>query len=513
MMHDLTDILKMRIPELRDKRLKPVVVAVIDTGVDATHELLRHKVDGAWIFQEEEGIIVPRELDHGANNDEAGHGTAVASIITRIAPNARILDYKVITSFLSGSGKAMIAGLKAAIESEAKIINMSLACIAKYRDEIASLLELAYQRHKIVVASKRNPGSSLNDQGFPAELATCISVDNQTYDFNPYYIEHIDKQPIEFAAHGESVLVAQNGGGYYRLTGTSFATPTVSGNVALLLGRYPSLELFEVKSILKYHSQRKNLLTPGPFNPNETSEPSHSQKGEGTFGSYICPHCKTLLHVHEAFQFVKCPKCKAVFPLNSGLDNTLFNDVIRTLDLYLPHRCVYHNALHAKEVISNAYVFSQRYPHLASREKRCLLTAALLHDYGFTKQYEGNEPIAAEYVAGYLPAYGYSANDIALVQALIMATAMPQRPKTLLERILCDADLGHVGLDQFWQKAELLREERENFGKKLTKLEWLQQELAFLSSHHFHQQWLEEERHEPRQKAIGQIKRLLAKMA
>ena len=161
------------------------------------------------------------------------------------------MDFKVLNALYAGTGKIMLAGLEAAVESDAKIINMSLACLAKYRDDLSHLLERAYQKHKIVIASKRNIPKE-GDQGFPAELSTCISVENHSYDNNPFYIEHIDEQPIEFAAHGENVLVALNGGGYYRLTGTSFATPTVSANAALLLGKHPDLELFELKSILKY---------------------------------------------------------------------------------------------------------------------------------------------------------------------------------------------------------------------------------------------------------------------
>jgi len=264
----LSEILQESLPELREGRLSPVTVAVIDSGIDSSHEVLRHKIHGAWEFHEEAGEIVSNPLPAKSNNDDAGHGTAVASIISRIAPNSRILDYKVLNAQFTGSGKVMLAGLKAAIDGDAKIINMSLVCLAKYREEIAALLEEAYQRHKIVIASKRNPGPQ-KDLGFPAELSTCISVDNHSYDNNPFFVEHIDEQPIEFAAHGESVLVAQPGGGFYRLTGTSFATPTVSGNVAILLGRHPDLELFEVKSILKYHSRKKSFLKTKAANPLE----------------------------------------------------------------------------------------------------------------------------------------------------------------------------------------------------------------------------------------------------
>ena len=97
----LSDILKESFPELRKHPLRPVKVAVIDSGIDSTHEVLRKKVAGAWEFQEENGIIVQKALPQNHNNDAAGHGTAVASIIAKIAPNVRILDFKVLKKELN----------------------------------------------------------------------------------------------------------------------------------------------------------------------------------------------------------------------------------------------------------------------------------------------------------------------------------------------------------------------------------------------------------------------------
>ena len=56
---------------------------------------------------------------------------------------------------------------------------------------------------------------------------------------------------IEFAARGEEVVVAAPGGGETTMTGTSFATPAVSGLCALLVGAYPDLRPFDVKSLLR----------------------------------------------------------------------------------------------------------------------------------------------------------------------------------------------------------------------------------------------------------------------
>lgn len=509
-MYLLTEVLKESLPELRSSRLRPVSVAVIDSGIDSSHELLRNKVDGAWAFTEQNGEVVTTELPLKSNNDTAGHGTAVAGIIAKIAPNVRILDYKVLNQKFGGTGREMLAGFKAAVEGEAKIINMSLACLAKYKSEMEELCELAYQKHKIVIASKRNvpkPG----DLGFPAELSSCISVENNFYGNNPYFIEHIDEQPIEFAAHGENVLVARNGGGYYRLTGTSFATPTVSGNAALLLGRYPDLELFELKSIFKYHSRKNTFRTPGIINPLEIAEKQAS--GTGGTSSYLCPECGFPSTVHEAFTFIKCPCCEKVFAPFAGLDKKLYKEVMYKLTFFLPEALEYHNKIHTMEVVANTSAFMTHYSNISRMERKCLLTAALFHDCGYTERYTDNEAAAAEYAGEILPGYGYSGKEIALVQSLIMATAMPQHPVNRLEKILCDADMGHIGTSRYRHKSLLLRKERKNYGFAATTQQYLQGEIEFLARHRFYQKWLEQRRADLRKMDIVLMQKDLAKIS
>lgn len=502
MSYSLLNILEEPLPELRSRRLKPVTVAVIDSGVDSSHEVLRNRVCGAWEFLEKDDGIVQNALPPKSNNDDAGHGTAVASIVAKIAPNARILDFKVLNANFTGSGKVMIAGLRAAIDSEAKIINMSLACLAKYRDEISGLLEQAYQKHKIVVASKRNIPKP-DDLGFPAELSSCISVDNHSYDNNPFFIEHIDEQPIEFAAHGEHVLVARNGGGYYRLTGTSFATPTVSGNAALLLGAFPELELFEIKTILKYHSQQQTFRKTQVVNPLEiTVGKKKKSNGVGVF----CPRCRDYFKNHEAFSYMRCPKCGYLFALIPVLDRDLYGEVISQLKRSLPPEYVYHSKAHTQEVVANIVSFLPHYPKMSESMKKCLITAALLHDCGYRVQYDDNERFAADYAGELLPDYGYTPVEIALIQSLIMATGMPVHPVTIPEKILCDADVIHVGTEQYWSKARLLRRELQLIGRPVSKEEWRSREIDFLSRHKFFQPWLEAERKDNRRKALEKLK-------
>lgn len=509
MIYSLTDVLNESLPDLRNQRLKPVSVAVIDTGIDSSHEVLRTRVYGAWEFIEENGEIVKHMRPLRSNNDDAGHGTAVASIVAKLAPNARILDFKVLNANFSGTGKVMMAGLRAAIDSDAKIINMSLACLAKYKDELSALLEEAYQKHKIVIASKRNV-PKVDDLGFPAELSSCISVENHSYGNNPFFVEHIDEQPIEFAAHGENILVAENGGGYYRLTGTSFATPTVSGNVALLLGKFPELELYEIKSVLKYHSQQKSFFRNTPPNPLETAERFYQVKSQKN-SEVICPKCLVTQKIHEAFSWAKCLNCGEVFSVFPELNKKLYDEIIHQLTLCIPRTYSYHNIRHTKEVMANAYRFSQHYSSISAKDRKCLLTAALLHDYGYKVQYQNNEQIAADYAKEILPGYGYKENEISLVRSLIMATAISVEPETLLEKILRDADVAYVGSALWRERSVSLLRELNNQGHDISEKQWMEQEIIFLSQHKFYQKWLENERKEIKADEICRLKRKMKK--
>jgi len=238
---------------LRRARLQPVQVAVVDSGVDATHPALLGRVAAAW--QVIPGADSPRlaRVSRARNNDSFGHGTAVAGIIAAIAPNARLLDIRVLDEHCQGGGQALLAGFGQAMAAGARLINLSLACVAEYAPQLHDLCERAYRRNQIVIAARRN--MPLADNGFPAEFSSCISVDVMASP-SPYAIAFLDPPPIEFAARGENVRVLAAGGGTTHQTGTSFATPAVTGLCALLVGAYPDLKLFELKTLLKHFARR-----------------------------------------------------------------------------------------------------------------------------------------------------------------------------------------------------------------------------------------------------------------
>jgi len=246
-------VLGARFQDLASRALEPVEVAILDTGVDATHPELAGRVAASLAVEMIDGKPEVREHAPVENADVYGHGTAVASIVARLAPNARIVDVRILGPDNSGSGAALVAGLQAAVARRCRVINMSLAAQAKFADQLHVLCETAYRQNQIVVAAKRN--MPLVDNGFPAEFSSCISVDREKF-ASSFRVHYRGDDPIEYAAHGEDVEVAAAGGGFTTKTGTSFATPAVSAVCALLVGADPSLRPFEVKTLLKAAGDR-----------------------------------------------------------------------------------------------------------------------------------------------------------------------------------------------------------------------------------------------------------------
>jgi subtilisin family serine protease len=239
--------------DLRNRALEPVTVAVLDSGVDAGHPDLAGRVDGAVVVDlDAEQRPVVRELSPKANNDVFGHGTSVAGIIAAIAPNARIYDVRILSDRNIGGTDVLLRGFIHALDQPWKLINMSLAAVSSIRTEFSQLCERAYFQEQVVVAARRN--LPLGDDGLPAEFSSCIGVDRGSYP-TPFEFTYRPRTPIEFKARGEAVIAPARGGGYTTVTGTSFATPTISGLCALLLGAFPDMKLFEIKTALRYFAK------------------------------------------------------------------------------------------------------------------------------------------------------------------------------------------------------------------------------------------------------------------
>lgn len=228
--------------------LAPVKVAVIDSGIDSSHPELAGKVESAfWCRPTKEGGIETLAMPPATNNDAYGHGTGVASIIARIAPNVSFIDIRVLGADTLGAPEALLAGIDHVNYTDVRLMNISVAVGEAYAARMLPLVDRAHHRGKMIVSATRN--RPLEDEGYPASMVHSIGVGNAGR--GPEREWRWRRDVIEFLGYGVDVPVAASGGGYTTQTGTSFATPIICGIVALMLGTYPDLTLYEVKALLK----------------------------------------------------------------------------------------------------------------------------------------------------------------------------------------------------------------------------------------------------------------------
>lgn len=230
---------------------KGVTVAIIDSGIDPGHPDLAAKIVESVEARIDNKKVLFEPSDSG---DSAGHGTACAGIVSRIAPDAQFSSVKVLGAGGLGDGQAFLAGLEYAIKKRYKLINLSLGTTKpQFFAPLHDLLDRAYQAGCIVVAAANNLPQPSFPSVFSSSLISVIkSVDTDPFKFGFHYGE-----VIELTAPGVNVRTAWLGGGYRNLTGNSFACPHIVGIIALLLERYPNLTPFQVKSAL-YAIAREN---------------------------------------------------------------------------------------------------------------------------------------------------------------------------------------------------------------------------------------------------------------
>jgi hypothetical protein len=137
-----------------------------------------------------------------------------------------------------------------------------------------------------------------------------------------------------------------------------------------------------------------------------------------------------------------------------------------------------------------------------------LRLAAWFHDTGYDKGPENHEERSCEHVRAFLRRRQYPDDDIKTVLGCIMATRMPQRPENLLEEILCDADMSHLGSKTYWERCGRVRQELNLIQKRLmSEREWVDFEINFISNHQYYTDAARELYEERKQKHIRQLKK------
>jgi len=158
--------------------------------------------------------------------------------------------------------------------------------------------------------------------------------------------------------------------------------------------------------------------------------------------------------------------------------------IIDLLGKGLPQSLTYHGVHHTLDVF-NAAIPIAGYYQINGAELKLLRIAALYHDAGFLSQYDDHEDAGCILVRNTLPQFEFDQYEVDTVCQMIMATDVPQKPATLLEEILCDADLDYLGRDDFENIAATLYREFLYYKIVDSEESWNRLQHKFLSTHRY----------------------------
>ena len=225
-------------------------VCVVDTGINRTHpDLNDNYVTG-----------IDYVNDDDDPTDDNGHGTHVSGTIAAelngagvvgVAPDADLIVAKVLNSAGSGSYSDVIAGINWCASNGAKVISMSLGG-SSGSDALKNAVDTAYENNILVVAAAGNSGNKPgkgDNVSYPARYDSVIAV-AATDSNNKRASWSSTGSKVEISAPGVSVKSTWLGTGYGTISGTSMATPHVSGVAALIWKDDGSLTSAQVRNIL-----------------------------------------------------------------------------------------------------------------------------------------------------------------------------------------------------------------------------------------------------------------------
>jgi subtilisin family serine protease len=244
-----------------------VTVAVLDTGVDASHPMLAGRMVPGFDFVDFDSN--PSEVGSVANGPY-GHGTHVAGLIALVAPDAKIMPVRVLDQNGIGNIWVLAEALAYAVEHNATVINLSLSTLRRtnllssildracsdFPDEDNSTSPIAGRNYNVVVvAAAGNRGTQISEypaaeniNGLLAVAATTATDDLASFSTYGSW--------IKVAAPGVGILSTVPGGQYGTWRGTSMSSPLVAGEVALVRSAFPNLRPSKIIAQVENTSHR-----------------------------------------------------------------------------------------------------------------------------------------------------------------------------------------------------------------------------------------------------------------
>ena len=192
--------------------------------------------------------------------------------------------------------------------------------------------------------------------------------------------------------------------------------------------------------------------------------------------------------------------------INLKLREKIHKDFSEKLD----KKYLYHNLDHTKRVIKSAIKIGASYD-LSDDQWKVLLTACLLHDFGFIKSHINHEETGADIAESILTEYGYNQEQIKSVKSLILVTKAIAIPNNNLESIIRDSDLEYLGSNNFEIISEKLKEEWIACNVVSSEEEFYKLQLDFLINHQFHTEYMRKKGKELKNKNIRYAHQMVKK--
>ncbi|GFN33975.1 S8 family peptidase [Paenibacillus xylaniclasticus] len=273
---------------------KNVTIALVDTGVDLNHRLLKK-----YLVQGQNIIDTQTEPQ-----DDNGHGTRAAGVIASIIKSSgvndsiKIMPIKALNNVGLSQPEILAKAIRVAVDQKVQVISLSLG-IPYDSYFIKDAVNYAKQNKVLIVAASGNDGGeTLYPALYPSVLAVGGINENDT-DIAPSNIGSLDiVAPL-------SVQIFNLNGGYTQTTGTSMSSATVTAAAALLLLKNPSLEPYDIINALRESASQKGerwsekygfgMLNIGRlletnYIPHDINEPNNSKNNAA-----IIPDNKTIL--------------------------------------------------------------------------------------------------------------------------------------------------------------------------------------------------------------------------
>ncbi|TDQ77323.1 Pycsar system effector family protein [Sphingobacterium yanglingense] len=166
----------------------------------------------------------------------------------------------------------------------------------------------------------------------------------------------------------------------------------------------------------------------------------------------------------------------------------------------------FHNETHVSDVVAAVREMADHYM-LSSKDRFIVITAAYFHDVGyFPGGAQDHEVRSAELADQFLLGFAVDEEVRQQIRGCILATKMPQRPEGLLQEIVCDADLFHLGGINFSERNKLMRREVELVkGQPIDKALWRLQTIKLMENHHYHTQYARGQREKLKQQNLKSL--------